>query len=595
MARDEDATELDQRRLFRRADVRRVWERQGRLCALCNRSLPFDLIHGDHIHPWSKGGRTEPSNCQALCGSCNLRKGSSPQEVVRQFFNAEQLRAGSGSLRKWQAEALETVLPKLRAGKSVLVEACPGAGKTHFSLEVASRLLHDGAISRVLIIVPTRGIAAGWAEAAGAQNRMSPTIPLRSAANWRTTEPIDLGGGRWAGAIATYQSLARMPDMFLAHVTDPGERTLVVFDEVHHAGTEGSWGEAAQEAFADTAAAILSLSGTPFRTDRNPIVFVESALGASKADFVYGYADAIDDGACRPVQFVEARGLARFEGSDGRVLETFFGDERQSDTGQRKMLRAALEWMGPDGIAARMLRDANEYLVGLRLAGDRDAAGLVVCVDCDHADLVAGQMAAHLVSRRPVVACSTSNDVNDSSPAEAIRRFKTSTDPWLVAVNMVSEGVDIRRLRTVVYLTNRMTLLAFRQIVGRVVRSDPSNESDHGRVYVPGDPRLLQMARTIQDEVQILPPPIPIMIESPAKPAELRLHGDRVDTDWAVETFGAQGEVFDTQDRSARAELVTRCRSYIEERGMKATDPESLAMLAMANPELMRRIEEATS
>ncbi len=40
---------------------------------------------------------------------------------------------------------------------------------------------------------------------------------------------------------------------------------------------------------------------------------------------------------------------------------------------------------------------------------------------------------------------------------------------------MISEGVDIRRLRILVYATNIVTELAFRQITGRIVRTDPKN------------------------------------------------------------------------------------------------------------------------
>jgi 5-methylcytosine-specific restriction endonuclease McrA len=98
--------ERDPRRMFSRPEVRRVWERQGRICALCERAIPFDLMHGDHIHPWIAGGMTVLDNCQALCGSCNLRKGSQPQEVARQLFQADRLGPGTADLRPWQDEAL---------------------------------------------------------------------------------------------------------------------------------------------------------------------------------------------------------------------------------------------------------------------------------------------------------------------------------------------------------------------------------------------------------------------------------------------------------------------------------------------------------
>ena len=262
----------DPRRSFPRAEVYRAWELQGRVCKLCRRAIPVDLMHGDHISPWIEGGRTELTNLQALCGSCNLRKGSRPQQAIAQFFDVAKCAPATAPLREWQSEAMQVVLPALQK-EPVLVEACPGAGKTTFGLTVAYRLLYSRAISRVLIVSPTLGIVDGWFRAASGADPISPTLPLRSSRDWRPVDPI---GDDWVGAVFTYQSLFAMTEMFLAHATDPGHRSLVIFDEVHHAGVGSGWGQASQTAFSRYVKSILSLSGTPFRTDRDPIVFIPS-------------------------------------------------------------------------------------------------------------------------------------------------------------------------------------------------------------------------------------------------------------------------------------------------------------------------------
>jgi hypothetical protein len=64
-------------------------------------------------------------------------------------------------------------------------------------------------------------------------------MPLRTSRAWRTVDPI---GPEWLGVILTYQSLFAQTEMFLVHATDPGQHTLVIFDEVHHAGTDAAWG-----------------------------------------------------------------------------------------------------------------------------------------------------------------------------------------------------------------------------------------------------------------------------------------------------------------------------------------------------------------
>jgi len=579
---------LDPRRMFTRKEVWRAWVRQGRVCQLCRRRIPFDLMHGDHIVAWSWGGRTSVDNLQALCGSCNLRKGSEAQEVAEQRFRVDLLCAGSGAPRAWQVKALEKTWEYV--GKEpVLIEACPGAGKTQFGLEVAYQMVMREEITRVLIVVPTVGIADGWQRSASMADPSAPTLPLHSQRDWRAVDPI---GDQWLGAIITYQSLFASSEMFLAHATDPGQKTLVIFDEVHHAGAGAAWGVAAQEAFASGAHAILALSGTPFRTAGDPIVFIPAIDGEPQPHYRYSYDDAIRDKACRPVQFVEARGETTFRTEDNVVHSVDFENVHLTTIGENRRLRSALEWVEQGSIAHKMLADANQYLLSLRKTDDPDAAGLVVCVDCDHAARVAVFIGAEVAGRRPTFACSRMADANDPGPANAIKRFRTAASPWIVAVNMVSEGIDIPRLRAVVYLTNRLTLLSFRQIVGRVVRSDPRNQNDHGRVYIPADERLLLMAEQVTDTPHLLPPPIRIEIGS-AQRRTVRIESEgNVDSVpfEVLSTMGTQGAVFDTSGRVADRDLVTCAQMFIAAQGLSNTDAESLAMAALDSPGLLAEL-----
>ena len=580
----------DPRRHFSRQDDWWSWHVQGCVYKLCGRAIPFDLMVGDHIVPWSREGPTTLENLQALCGSCNLRKGSDPQKAVEVHFDVDQIAPSKDAMCKWQTAAMSVVL-RVIGNEPVLVEACPGSGKTRIGLEVAYELVKKGDVSRVVIVVPSLAIADGWQRAASAGSTDTPTLPLRTRRDWRPVDPI---GNPWLGAIITYQSLFRFPEMFLAHATDPGHRTLVIFDDVHHAGTDGAWGASAQGAFANGAWGILSMSGTPFRTDRTPIIFVHSEGGSARPHFRYGYDKAIEEGVCRPIQFVEARGQTTFRTEDGVVHSVSFDDTEVTQVGERRRFRAAIEWMGDGSVAGKLLEDANQYLLALRKQDDRDAGGLVVCIDCDHADEVASYMAQNLLGRRPIVACSRLHDPDDPEPANALRLFRASHEPWIVAVNMVSEGVDIPRLRAVVYLTNRLTLLSFRQIVGRVVRTDRTNEYDHGRVYLPADPTLLEMARSVTEEARLLPRPVVIVIDD-NRTSEVRIEGEErreASPFETIETLGEQGDVFDTAGRGAQALLIACARRFIDREGLTGTDPESLALVAAENPELRTALLE---
>ena len=276
---------------------------------------------------------------------------------------------------------------------------------------------------------------------------------------------------------------------------------------------------------------------------------------------------------------------------DGEAHDVSFDDEDLTDVGIQRRLRSALVWIEPGSIADKMLQDANAHLIALRASGDGDAAGLVVCVDCRHADQVATHMGKHVLRKRPVVACSRSYDVNDPDPADAIEAFARGHDPWIVAVNMVSEGVDIRRLRVVVYLANRLTLLSFRQIVGRVVRSDPGNADDRGRVYVPADRRILDMAREITNEVEFLPAPMTIQLDPQPQGASAIRGEANVRVEFKVlETSGDQGAAFDTAGNLAEAGLIERARCFIRVHRLSGTDPESLALLARQRPALLAQI-----
>ena len=48
----------------------------GVFCNMCGKKLDFNDFAVDHVFPWSKGGKTEPSNLQILCKTCNQKKGA---------------------------------------------------------------------------------------------------------------------------------------------------------------------------------------------------------------------------------------------------------------------------------------------------------------------------------------------------------------------------------------------------------------------------------------------------------------------------------------------------------------------------------------
>ncbi len=61
-------------RAFSDNQKREAYERQKGNCKKCGKHFEFSGMAGDHITPWSKGGKTVAENCQMLCADCNRRK-----------------------------------------------------------------------------------------------------------------------------------------------------------------------------------------------------------------------------------------------------------------------------------------------------------------------------------------------------------------------------------------------------------------------------------------------------------------------------------------------------------------------------------------
>lgn len=63
-------------RTFSSTQKSTMYQQQNGICPYCKNFFEVKQMHGDHIKPWSKGGKTELPNGQMLCGECNRRKSS---------------------------------------------------------------------------------------------------------------------------------------------------------------------------------------------------------------------------------------------------------------------------------------------------------------------------------------------------------------------------------------------------------------------------------------------------------------------------------------------------------------------------------------
>ncbi|MFT3662608.1 MAG: DEAD/DEAH box helicase [Gordonia sp. (in: high G+C Gram-positive bacteria)] len=388
--------------------------------------------------------------------------------------------APGGSLRAWQRRALTKYLT--RRPKDFLAVATPGAGKTTFALRVASELLSDRTVERITVVAPTEHLKHQWAAAAE-------RIGIKLDSNFSNSTGAT--SADYHGVVLTYAQVAAHP--YRHRERTVRWRTLVILDEIHHGGDAKSWGEGIREAF-DDAERRLSLTGTPFRSDDSPIPFVtyepEPGGGArSVADHSYGYSDALRDGVVRPVVFLAYSGQASWRTSAGEEFTARLGEPLSAEQTARAW-RTALDPHG-DWIPA-VLNAAHRRLKKLRASGVPDAGGLVIATDQNTARDYA-EILESISGRRPTVVLS-----DEAGSSERIETFAESDDMWMVAVRMVSEGVDVPRLAVGVYATNASTPLYFAQAIGRFVRSRRPGET--ASVFLPSVPVLLQLASELEQQ-----------------------------------------------------------------------------------------------
>ncbi len=290
------------------------------------------------------------------------------------------------------------------------------------------------------------------------------------------------------GTVVTYQAVAANPLIYRRLARN----AFVVLDEVHHAGESKSWGNSIREAF-EPAKKRLLLSGTPFRSDNNPIPYIDyqpdkDGVLRSQADYTYGYGDGVKDSVVRPIAFPAFDGEGTWREA-GTVVRGPLHNE--DETSAKRALRAALK---PDGDWIQsVLRAADADLTGVR-QHTPDAGGLVVADDQALARAYS-YLLERISGEPPAVAISDEPDAS-----EIIRRFGEGRSKWLIAVQMVSEGVDIPRLVTGVYASRTTTALFFQQVVGRFVRTRGADDDTCATLYVPSIRPLLQHAAELEEE-----------------------------------------------------------------------------------------------
>lgn len=364
-------------------------------------------------------------------------------------------------LRPWQGAALEEYLKQ--AKRDFLAVVTPGAGKTRWAMVTALQ----SEIPRIVVVCPTIHVKRQWAAEADLYG-------------FRLGDLSDLQDGD-SSITTTYQQVTQNAELFAELMAEMP--TMTIFDEIHHASDKNSWGVEIRKAF-ENAEARICLTGTAFRSDSDMIPFVTYEDGLCRPDFVYGYGQAVADypPIVRPLEWRLFDGEIGWQRL-GEEEQLFSFADRLKKRDRSARLSACLDPAG--GFMRSMLVAAEDQLRAW--PGD---GGLVIARSCDHADAIA-RVLAEATGEDPLVV-----HTKTDSPGRKLAAFREGQGRWLVSVKMVSEGVDIPRLRVLVYATNTNTELFFRQAMGRIVRGNDGP----GICFIPSHDKFLAIMQDMHNE-----------------------------------------------------------------------------------------------
>lgn len=410
--------------------------------------------------------------------------------------------------RDWQTECASkaiTWLTETKKDKRFLMNAAPGSGKTICAAWIADNLFDRGEIEKVIVIAPRSEVVDQWAIEYKQVTRRN---MLRITGSVSETEELD------SDLCSTWSAIKGLSEPY--QIICKNKKTLVICDESHHASIKAAWGIGAIKAF-DEAKYVLLLTGTPYRSDDEETAFLELDDGGEISHPIDGsyeitYGRAVDEGYCRPITFHRHDGNLKVIDKQGSLVANVSRNETviSDDYSLYKSLQKSLNFyqtaltipLKPDGKTREYENSYHKTMLEAGIAKLEDirdrapnAGGLVIAPKIEIAEYMA-ELLEMMTGEKPVLV----HHDNKGSDRK-IKDFRDSKKKWIVSVKMVSEGVDIPRLRILVYLPYDLTQLFFRQAMGRVVRSLSIEDDSRAYVVMPSHKILEEYADLVENEM----------------------------------------------------------------------------------------------
>ncbi len=433
-------------------ECQKVADNAGGRCARCEAVLG-NLWVSAHLPGHGLSGSWDRGPMEPWCMSCSRSLRADEALAIPEF-----------ALREWQAQALEVALERIWKQGSATIHAAPGAGKTRFTGATFLRMRAAGWAERMVVVVPNSALRSQWRESLF---DMDISLDDEPRDNWQ-----ELRGTH--GAVVTYHSL---PNSAMAHQRELLQRpTLVVLDEVHHAGDKATWGRAVNHMVGDVtgevhASGVLNLTGTLFRSTGSKRI---STVQYRRSEMDPGKFEAIEDYSVKTSQLVPqylrppnvytyGAEVRLLDTSTAEIVEGEIADlDAQQKTAVLREQWSSKSWV--DGFAAEALRllQLQQEVVGraeplklLYVAANQQAAKRAA----DTLNQLTRSNFARLV-------------ISDEPSADRVLRqaAKEHTSLAIVSVRMVTEGFDCPSVSTIAYASNVIADLTIAQTMARAMR-----------------------------------------------------------------------------------------------------------------------------
>jgi superfamily II DNA or RNA helicase len=476
------------RRRFNKGQKIELYLTAGGKCQNCGVELQHGW-HADHKRPWKAGGETELINGQALCPDCNLKKG------------AKELEGGKIKLRIFQERFLQTFINNLEKGTKILIaNVHPGSGKSLAIIHSANYAWKEGFADGFVVFNPRlnlcRQLEESWDGKKDKEGKLIkpglktlyPDPKMGGIRHRENQEPILWEGD--TGYTTTYASLASKFAIHERFLTE--HRNIVIYlDEAQTLGVPLSKKDRLESkkqseyvlelASHPNVRMVILLTGTPYRSDNQPLVLAQNhylANGKLKADVESDYQDGLIQRYLREVEFKLMDGKGKYKYLD--QTEDFTISASETNTHLSAALRTEECWKRLVDMTIENHLEQQAVWSGFR--------SLIAALDQDMAQEIFTYISRRYPSLKTTIA------VSDDGPKAlyALETFKDGHFDILITVRMAYIGYDYPAINTICVLTNYRHIGFLDQLIARGLRvcSDVPYELQTCYIVATDDPGM---------------------------------------------------------------------------------------------------------